>query len=261
MSIRLNLTWATISILSLAGTASAENWPSWRGPTGDGICTEKGVPTTWSKTKNVAWRLELPGPAGATPVIWDDRIFLSSVDGNDLVLMCISTKGKELWRRSLDGSETIFPDFASIDGYRFTDQDLESLASNNKIEVLDITESRVTDAGLEVLKTLANLKWLYVTSIPRISDKGLQSIVECPSISELCILDTGVTDNGLQHLIALSKLECLRVGSYEMDGSGLLHLKSLPELRYLELDIDFNERSKQFADELQSAKPELRICW
>ena len=38
-------------------------------------------------TKNVAWRLPLPGPAGATPVVWDDHIFLTSVDGQDLVLI------------------------------------------------------------------------------------------------------------------------------------------------------------------------------
>jgi outer membrane protein assembly factor BamB len=81
--------------------AWAENWPQWRGPLGNGISSEKDVPTKWSKTENVAWRLPLPGPAGATPVVWGDRIFVSSADGKELVLLCISTDGKELWKRSV----------------------------------------------------------------------------------------------------------------------------------------------------------------
>jgi outer membrane protein assembly factor BamB len=43
----------------------------------------------------------LPGEAGATPVVWDDRIFLTSADGDDLVLLCASTEGRELWRRAV----------------------------------------------------------------------------------------------------------------------------------------------------------------
>jgi len=77
----------------------AENWPQWRGPHGNGVSTETNVPVTWGPEKNIAWRLELPGPAGATPVIWEDRIFVSTVDGGDLALMCVSTDGKPLWKR------------------------------------------------------------------------------------------------------------------------------------------------------------------
>ena len=61
--------------------ACGENWPQWRGPQGNGISTEKGIATKWSRTENVAWRLPLPGPAGATPVVWGDRIFLTSSVG------------------------------------------------------------------------------------------------------------------------------------------------------------------------------------
>jgi outer membrane protein assembly factor BamB len=59
------------------------------------------LPTQWSPTENVAWKLPLPGWAGSTPVVWEDRIFLTSEDGRDLVLMCISTQGKQLWKRKL----------------------------------------------------------------------------------------------------------------------------------------------------------------
>lgn len=79
--------------------AQAENWPQWRGPRNDGTSQEAGLPVRWSKTENVAWRLALPGPAGATPVVWGDRIFLTSAKGRDLVLLCVDTSGKLLWDR------------------------------------------------------------------------------------------------------------------------------------------------------------------
>lgn len=83
----------------------AENWPQWRGPHGNGISTEQGIATTWSRTDNVAWRLPLPGPGGATPVVWGDHIFVTTTvgegDGADLVLICASTDGKELWQKKV----------------------------------------------------------------------------------------------------------------------------------------------------------------
>ncbi len=77
---------------------SAENWPQWRGPRHDGTSTETGLPVSWNRTQNIAWRLRMPGPAGATPVVWDDRIFLTSVDSSgDLLLLCIGTDGEKKW--------------------------------------------------------------------------------------------------------------------------------------------------------------------
>jgi len=79
----------------------AENWGTWRGPTGNGISTEQGLPTQWSPDENVAWRVDLPGPAGATPVVWEDQIFLTTVNGQQLLLMCFGTDGEEQWRREI----------------------------------------------------------------------------------------------------------------------------------------------------------------
>jgi len=92
--------WA-FSCLVCISTAQAENWPQWRGPKLDGVSSEKNLPKEWSPTKNVAWKMPLPGPAGATPVIWGDHIFLTSVADQDLVLICANTAGQELWRRTL----------------------------------------------------------------------------------------------------------------------------------------------------------------
>jgi outer membrane protein assembly factor BamB len=96
----LGLLLAAAVVLGFSANVSADNWPQWRGERFDGISREKGLPAEFGPNKNVAWRAPLPGPAGATPVVWGSRIFLTSVDGNDLVLLCLDAgSGKELWKR------------------------------------------------------------------------------------------------------------------------------------------------------------------
>ena len=85
--------------LGLSGqTVFAENWAEWRGPQHNGISTDTGIATSWAKDKNVAWSVKLPGQGGATPVVWEDRIYLTSSEGDDLVVIGLSTAGKELWK-------------------------------------------------------------------------------------------------------------------------------------------------------------------
>lgn len=86
----------------LSSIVTAENWPQWRGMKSDGISTEKNIATRWSKTEGVAWRTPMPGQAGATPCVWGDRIFVTSSDGSDLVLLCLNTSdGKVLWKQTV----------------------------------------------------------------------------------------------------------------------------------------------------------------
>lgn len=87
--------------------AITDNWPQWRGPAGNGISTETGIATEWSDSQNVKWRTPMPGQGGATPAIWEDRLFVTSADGDDLVLICLkTTDGSELWRQKVtDGNQ------------------------------------------------------------------------------------------------------------------------------------------------------------
>lgn len=88
-------------------SAQAENWPQWRGPKLDNISHETDLPISWSSTENVAWKIPMPGPGGASPVVWGDRIFVTAAAGDDLLLMCINTDGKELWRKTVgQGNKT-----------------------------------------------------------------------------------------------------------------------------------------------------------
>ncbi len=98
------LTWAAAALLLCgAATAATEAWPHWRGPQNNGVGEAEGLPAAWGADQRVAWRLELPGPAPSTPVVWQDRIFLTTASGEDLALMCVSASGRELWRRTLSG--------------------------------------------------------------------------------------------------------------------------------------------------------------
>ena len=81
----------------------AENWPQWRGPLLNGSTTETGLPSTWSKTEGVKWVAPMPGRSPSTPVIWGDRVFVTSVDrsSNSLVALCLdSGSGAAAWKQT-----------------------------------------------------------------------------------------------------------------------------------------------------------------
>jgi outer membrane protein assembly factor BamB len=94
-----------LTVILTVGTvmAAAENWPQWRGPAFNGSSAEKNLPDAWSKT-NVAWSVSLPGPSAATPVIWEDHVFISTTDlpGQALQAMAIERRqGKVIWQHKI----------------------------------------------------------------------------------------------------------------------------------------------------------------
>ena len=94
--------------------AEAGDWPQWRGPSFNGSSDEKNLPSDWSPTENVAWSADLPGAAGSTPIIRQDRVFLSGVDAakETLQAMCFDrTNGKLLWKH--DVAQGINKDYRS----------------------------------------------------------------------------------------------------------------------------------------------------
>jgi len=57
---------------------SLGNWPQWRGPLGTGVAPHANPPIEWSEGKNVRWKVELPGLGHSTPIVWDDRVFVTT---------------------------------------------------------------------------------------------------------------------------------------------------------------------------------------
>jgi outer membrane protein assembly factor BamB len=102
---------AVLLASSVASLQAKENWPQWRGPSRNGISTEKNLPLKWSQTENVAWKLAMPALSGSTPIVWADRIFLNVADalpdtgqGPSLHLWCVDrAQGTLLWQKPLGG--------------------------------------------------------------------------------------------------------------------------------------------------------------
>jgi outer membrane protein assembly factor BamB len=75
---RTLLSASTIFLLGLPLSA-ADSWPQFRGPQSTGVADDPALPETWSATRNVVWKTEIPGSGWSSPVVWGDRIFLTSV--------------------------------------------------------------------------------------------------------------------------------------------------------------------------------------
>jgi len=73
---------AIIAAVVATTALSAENWPAWRGPGDAGVSSDTNLPVTWSDTENVAWRARLTGLGVSTPIVWGDRVFVTSQAGN-----------------------------------------------------------------------------------------------------------------------------------------------------------------------------------
>ena len=72
--------------------AAAEDWPQFRGPTGQGVSTESELPVEWSESRNVRWKVEVPGAGWSSPVVAGDRVWLTTavVDRNGTSLRALA---------------------------------------------------------------------------------------------------------------------------------------------------------------------------
>jgi outer membrane protein assembly factor BamB len=100
----------SVSLMAVA-VVSAENWPQWRGPQLNGVSAEKGLPTKWTPEENIAWKLAMPSRTGATPIIWNNHIFLNVAlqeKEGDLELWAVDrSKGAVMWKKPLSGGNTM----------------------------------------------------------------------------------------------------------------------------------------------------------
>ncbi|MHC4521251.1 MAG: outer membrane protein assembly factor BamB family protein, partial [Planctomycetota bacterium] len=82
-------------------SASAENWPCWRGPRGDGTCIEQDIPTDWDPA-GALWKTELPGEGHASPIVWGDRVLTVTAlpAAKERALLCLDRNtGRILWQQ------------------------------------------------------------------------------------------------------------------------------------------------------------------
>lgn len=108
-----------IQAASLAIGSPGDEWRQFRGPQGQGVSYQKGLPTRWSATDNLAWKTALPGPGGSSPVAMGERIFLTSYSGYGVPgtaggsldalqrhVLCLNpADGKILWKADVPAAQ------------------------------------------------------------------------------------------------------------------------------------------------------------
>ncbi|MBU0639021.1 MAG: PQQ-like beta-propeller repeat protein [Planctomycetes bacterium] len=114
------------------GCAAAGDWPQWRGPTLDGVSPDRNLPTKWSETHNILWKVPLPSWGAATPIVSGERVFVMSAStpdasgdhvdqedqnrtdsvtagGPNILLICLQPQdGQRLWERRLATGNTLY---------------------------------------------------------------------------------------------------------------------------------------------------------
>jgi outer membrane protein assembly factor BamB len=201
-------------VLFSAAPLTAENWPCWRGPRGDGSSFEEGIPTRWNGEtgENIVWKSPVPGVGHASPIVWKDRIFTVSclLERQQRILLCFDRPtGRQLWQRTVITSppETKHQlnSFASgtpaTDGQRVYCTFLE--VSGDTIPARNVSQPRPVTAGQMVVAAYdfdGNLQWL-------VRPGGFVSVhgyCSCPVLFEDLVIVNGDHD-GDSYLVALDK--------------------------------------------------------
>src|SRR5262245_22487686 len=89
--------------------AEPVSWAQWRGPGGQGVSSETGFPTEWTGIQNVVWKTEVPGRGHSSPIVWGDRLFLTTAIEGEVVPGAAAVKHFD------GGQEFVHPDGVGAD--------------------------------------------------------------------------------------------------------------------------------------------------
>src|SRR5688500_9293594 len=96
----LAMTFISTAILSTLRSLTRGDWANWRGPNSNGSVTSGTYPTTWDVEK-VTWKFEMPGKGSSTPIVLNDRIFVTTPDEEQDAVLALDLEGNEIWRTRL----------------------------------------------------------------------------------------------------------------------------------------------------------------
>lgn len=104
----LRSTIVLLPVLAACGLAHADNWQAWRGPHGTGVSTDQQLPLEWDATRNIRWHVPLPDRGNSTPIICNDRVFITQAiekDNRRIVTCFARADGKLLWQSGVTCEE------------------------------------------------------------------------------------------------------------------------------------------------------------
>lgn len=85
-TIHLLIAWVGVAARAFAGDdPRLDSWHHWRGPLANGVAPKANPPVVWDAKKNIKWKAELPGRGSATPIVWDDRVFIVTAIKTDRI--------------------------------------------------------------------------------------------------------------------------------------------------------------------------------
>lgn len=91
-------------LLISAAVLHAENWPEFRGPTHQGVSSEQKVPLHWSSESNVLWQAAIPGESWSSPIVWGDRVFITTATDSGATCRVLSLdrkSGRVIWNQEV----------------------------------------------------------------------------------------------------------------------------------------------------------------
>ena len=97
------------AIMAFTIAAPNTNWSGWRGPEGTGISAETNLPLEWSATKNLKWKTAIPGRGHSSPIVWGDRVFLTTDVEGEVV------PGAKAVPHKIEGQDFLHPDSVGAD--------------------------------------------------------------------------------------------------------------------------------------------------
>jgi hypothetical protein len=138
------------------------------------------------------------------------------------------------WLRSLLGEDFFATVVHAYPTASVTDANLEHLKTLTQLRLLVIEGGQITDAGLEHLKGLTGLRVLSISGT-QVTDAGLVHLTGLTQLRTLCVNEPRVTDAGFVHLEGLTELQVLELPATQITDAGMEHIKGLTQLRELSL--------------------------
>ena len=110
LTLIIGMAFALTGLGFLTEKAAAGNWPQWRGPEGSGVSNEKNLPTEWTPTKNIKWKVPIEGRSHSSPIVWGNRVFLTTAVEGAVV------PGAKAVKHTVEGGkEFLHPDSVGAD--------------------------------------------------------------------------------------------------------------------------------------------------